>query len=343
MNAATSLITIGVTSFDRTELLIETIDSILNQTFQDFNIIISNDNPNRKLDPSEFEILQNPRIRIVNQMNNLGEIENLNWLLNQCNSIYFTWLADDDLMHPEFLQILVSKMLNSPSSLVVYSNYAHGSVPDSSFSTLNREVEFKRHSTGEFLEMYSWRKLHLIGCYGLFKTEIIKKVGGFRKLGSGFSPGSDTLIPILISAKTDIEYVDLPLIFLRTHPFSRSTSSPDLFSYISAEIDFMDEVAKILLSFPPLIRRRILLGFLCWFTENHLTVAKRYLDLNVISMSLTFLKTELLSMNNFRRLEVGMFIEIQHFCYTFKILNVDLIQKYLYPKLKPIIYFFSQE
>ena len=41
MNAATSLITIGVTSFDRTELLIETIDSILNQTFQDFNIIIS--------------------------------------------------------------------------------------------------------------------------------------------------------------------------------------------------------------------------------------------------------------------------------------------------------------
>jgi len=343
MKAQRSLITVGVTTFERTELLIETISSILSQTYQDFNILISNDNPNRKLNKSEFEILQNPKIRIINQIDNLGEIENLNWLLNQCSSEYFTWLADDDLMHPEFLKILVSKMLNSPTSSVVYSNYAHGLVPDLFFSNLDKQTEFRNYSACEFLEIYSCRKIHLVGCYGLFRTEIIKKIGGFKKLGSGFSPGSDTLIPVLMSAITDIDYVDIPLVFLRTHPHSISTSSPDLLSYFSAETDFMDEVAKISLNFPTPIRKRIFFGFLSWFTENHLTVVKRSSDINAIFISWTFLKAEWRSMRNFRRLKVGTLIELKHFFFTIKILIVDLIQKYLYPKLKPIFNFFFRE
>lgn len=333
------VVTIGITTYDRVELLKETITSILNQSFQDFFILISNDNPQRNLIISDLGLDEDSRIKISNQLINLGETENLNWLLDNTISNYFTWLADDDVLHPKFLEVMIDELTKDSTRLVIYSDYCHGSNVIPSFFELSEIKESKTYNTREFIEMYSTRKISLIGCYGLFHTDELRKIGGFKQLGSGFSPGSDTLIPIQLSQNTKIGYVESALIFLRTHQGSQSASSADIESYSSAEFDFVDELRDVISEMPRSSKKIIYKGFMCWFADNHLTVLNRRSKLNVFLKYLVFGKFEILNIKNFSRNQVGLLFLVEHFFYTFKILGVDLIQRHLFPKVKSIPYF----
>ena len=74
-------VSIGVTTYDRLEMLGETVSSILAQTHKNLEILIGNDNPERNLTMSDLGLGYDPRVIIVNHSKNLGEINNLNWLL----------------------------------------------------------------------------------------------------------------------------------------------------------------------------------------------------------------------------------------------------------------------
>ena len=96
-------ITIAITTFKREDKLIDCVNSILDQSFQDFQILIGNDDPNKKIS-TEQNIFNNSKIKIINNTENLGERDNMNNLLDQSSSEYFTWLSDDDLLYPSFFE-----------------------------------------------------------------------------------------------------------------------------------------------------------------------------------------------------------------------------------------------
>src|SRR5580765_8313389 len=104
-SSTTPLFSIGITTYDRVEMLIETLHSVLDQTCGDFEVIIGNDNPGRRL-TAEFLKIHDPRVRIVNHERNLGELGNMNELVRLGRGRYFTWLADDDLLAPRFLDAM---------------------------------------------------------------------------------------------------------------------------------------------------------------------------------------------------------------------------------------------
>src|SRR6266576_6222332 len=97
------LFSIGVTTYNRVELLVETLNSITAQTFGDFEVIVANDNPNRTVTAESLGV-SDPRIRFVNNPKNLGELDNMNSLLALSRGRYFTWIADDDLYASDFLE-----------------------------------------------------------------------------------------------------------------------------------------------------------------------------------------------------------------------------------------------
>jgi len=85
-------------------LLRQTLRSILAQSFGDFEVIVGNDDIAEVL-TGEVLGIDDPRIRFVNHPRNLREVGNMNALLAMANGRYFTWLFDDDLYEPDFLQI----------------------------------------------------------------------------------------------------------------------------------------------------------------------------------------------------------------------------------------------
>ena len=101
------------------ELFIErAIESILAQTFTDFELIISD---NASTD-STHEICQNfskkdDRIRIFKQEKNIGVHRNFYFLLSQAKCKYFAWTAVDDYLDKDFMEKNL-KVLESHDSIV---------------------------------------------------------------------------------------------------------------------------------------------------------------------------------------------------------------------------------
>ena len=294
-------ITIGITSYDRFELLKETINSVRNQSFSDFIAIISNDNPARKLDYESLEIEKDQRFIIINHESNLGEINNLNYLLKAAKTEYFTWLSDDDLLHPLYLKNAITELDNHKDAAVYYSSFSSGEFWDLDNVEINNTAELRTYDRAVFLPLYASRSIKLIGCYGVFRQNLLNDLGGFKQLGCGFAPYADTLLPILISEKGGILFKDAPFVFLRTHDRSLSNSSSNLCSYVSAQEDFLKEISSSIKELVKIEGRKIQFDFFNWFSSDRAAVISRsskffwplltqlYLDLiSLIRMEINF-------------------------------------------------------
>lgn len=272
----TEVISIGITTYDRIDLLIETISSVTNQTYKNLEIIIANDNPTRTLTMEQLGLKEDSRILIVNHSRNLGEIDNLNWLLDHASGRFFTWIADDDLLHPQHIEILLKGLMTDRRAICAYSGYTSNLNNFTDLKTFIPEVnQFICLNLHHFLIEFSKREINIIGCYGLFDRTSLTLVGGFKRLGNGFSPYSDTLIPILMGAMGPIAITTLPTLFFRSHNDSMSNSSTNIHAYLTAEADFIESLNHTILGIPTFAKNQLLMDFSRWFQENHLTLIAR--------------------------------------------------------------------
>ncbi|MCJ7632373.1 glycosyltransferase, partial [Candidatus Bathyarchaeota archaeon] len=237
--------TIGVTVYDRKEFLHECLTSVLQQTFKDFEIIVANDYTGEKLSPEMFGI-NDPRVRFVNNPQNLGEVKNMNSLMNMSRGRYFTWLADDDIYLPDFLKTVHTAMEEYGFPPCVFTSYMQGSAlpPQTDISKPKIQVLHGR----DFLRRYLSRELKVSGTLGVFDSKYIKEVGGIEQLGNGFSPYADNLLAIKAGLQKKVVYIDAPLIFFRTHDQSISYVGQDVDIYSSAQKDLLSKSIEVFAS-----------------------------------------------------------------------------------------------
>ena len=312
-------ITVGIVTYNRRDFLREAVASVLGQSYVNFELIISNDYVDSEVSLATLEVENDPRIKIINQVNNLGETDNMNYLLNSAKSDWFVWLADDDLLHPEFLMLATRAILDEKknSNLVGYfSNYRAGVDPDGIFPkpiTPECLIKTSTMNTREFFEDYTARKKLLIGCYGVMHTETLKKIGGMPKLGDSFGPYSDNLIPILLSEYGNISWVDKELIFLRTHSDSLSCKSTDFHAYTSAEVDFLDNFKAVCKNVSLNSNQLYIANMVVWFAENELAVLGRIEEMSKYSAVKKFSLHQI--MTNIPRLSFKY--KLQHLMFSF--------------------------
>lgn len=268
-------VTIGITTFDRFDMLIETINSVQNQTFSDFRVLVANDNPERKLDTKSLGISDDPRFSVINHDSNLGEIQTLNSLLRLAETEYFTWLSDDDLLHPLFLQEALKELDCNAEAVVFYSSYFAGAHWQPDLVEIDHNLNAQIFDKRTFLPDYASGKIRLIGCYGVFRKQSVLDAGGFLQLGTGFAPYADTILPILISAQGKIIYTDTKYVFLRTHEGSLSNSSQELESYTSAQKDFLTLISPLLSKTIDKDSYKIQCDFFSWFSSDRAAVIGR--------------------------------------------------------------------
>lgn len=94
------------------EWIRQAIESILNQTYLDFEFIIINDNPSEDLNNrllNEYSKRDN-RILIINNKKNLGLTKSLNIALRKARGIYIARMDADDISLPERFQKQVEFM-----------------------------------------------------------------------------------------------------------------------------------------------------------------------------------------------------------------------------------------
>lgn len=109
------LVSICIPTYNRPDLLKEALQSCLNQTFSDFEIIITDNSPNedsRKI----IQEVGDGRIRYFKNAGNLGAHASSVRAFSLAGGKYIKWLMDDDLLKPDFLALTVEALEKHPSA-----------------------------------------------------------------------------------------------------------------------------------------------------------------------------------------------------------------------------------
>lgn len=163
------------------EYLKEQIDSILNQTYKNFNLIISDDcSPNKEVRKVLEEYSEkDKRIILYFQKNNLGCTRSFEYLLEKSNSEYIAFSDHDDIWYPDKIEKSL-KCLKENNVSLVYC--------DAEQINQNGEVLH-----GSYLDYKNMPKLrgkdfilpfsrHIaIGCSQLFTKEVKEKMIPFTE------------------------------------------------------------------------------------------------------------------------------------------------------------------
>ena len=105
MNYSNPRISIGIPVYNGEKFIRKCIESVLQQTHRNFELIISD---NASTDSTskicEEYLRKDNRITFVRQNKNMGQNWNFNFLLEKANGEYFVWVAADTFLLPEFIE-----------------------------------------------------------------------------------------------------------------------------------------------------------------------------------------------------------------------------------------------
>jgi len=123
--SSTPLVSIGLPVYNGENYVADAIESLLAQTFIDFELIISD---NQSTDTTD-EICRSfaerdPRIRYSRNEENIGGARNFNRTFELARGKYFRWAAHDDTCQPEFIERCVEVLERDPGVVLCHSKVA---------------------------------------------------------------------------------------------------------------------------------------------------------------------------------------------------------------------------
>jgi glycosyltransferase involved in cell wall biosynthesis len=223
MSGAKPMISIGVPVYNGENYLAATLDSILAQSFSDFELIISD---NASSDGTE-DLCRNyqardTRIRYSRNSRNLGAAKNHNRVFELSSGKYFKWASHDDMLAPNFLSQCVSVLEQDPSVVLCHSKMT--SIDDFDKRTVPLQESATRSASNSPSERFGAVILHDRLCadiYGLIRSDALRKTPLIAPY-----VGSDRPLRAELALLGRFYEVPEYLFFLRDHAWRSVRSMP---------------------------------------------------------------------------------------------------------------------
>ena len=113
------LVSVIIPSYNHEKFVRECIQSVLDQTFQDFEIIITDD-ASTDHTVEIIEQFEDSRIKLFKHSTNQGVSVAVNNCIRHASGRYFAWLSTDDVWYREKLEIQVRYLNEHPNVGVVF-------------------------------------------------------------------------------------------------------------------------------------------------------------------------------------------------------------------------------
>lgn len=173
------LVSIGLPVFNGEHGLRLILDSLVDQSFKDYEVIISNNNSTDSTGEILLDYKHVPNFYFFDQPNQLLAKANFNFVLEKAKGKYFVWVAHDDFWHKDFLKLSVDKFkLVDKDTKFVSPNFWIGNFDQGlGASSLAHPLQFINHEQKEYrflaaLSMHhSLHKCNLV--YALFDREFL--------------------------------------------------------------------------------------------------------------------------------------------------------------------------
>ncbi|MBW4518505.1 MAG: glycosyltransferase [Scytolyngbya sp. HA4215-MV1] len=175
MTSGNPKVSIGLPVFNGERYLREAIDSILTQTFTDFELIISdNASTDSTEDICKEYLAQDPRVRYYRNSINIGCLNNCNRTFELSNGKYFRFAAHDDICASELIEKCVEILDRDPSIVLCYSNVMKIDEDGREIGLIDKDFGISTKPHMRFRELGNWEH-NCETVYGLIRTAILKK------------------------------------------------------------------------------------------------------------------------------------------------------------------------
>jgi len=193
-------ISVIMPTYNRPSMLAESIDSVLNQTYKDFELIIVNDAGVEVLDV--IEKFKDRRIKYYRHERNQGLAAARNTGIINSRGKYICYLDDDDIYYNDHLEKLLT-VLKTTDAKIAYTNAhrAHQKKIGDKYVITHRDLPFNNDFDNELIFLYNLTPVLCI----MHSKSCIEEVGLFDE---SFSSHEDWDLWIRMSRKYHFQHID---------------------------------------------------------------------------------------------------------------------------------------
>lgn len=231
------MVSVIIPTYKRSEFIERAIESVLKQTYQDFEIIIVDDNnPNteyrKELEEKMKKYAYNSKIKYIQHEKNKNGAAARNTGINIAKGEYITFLDDDDIFLPNRLEILVEKLEKNQEYDAAYSSViiikGHKII---GYTVANKSGNMKNEL--------------LLGTFSLgtgsnlfFRASALRAINGFDE---SFKRHQDIEVMVRYFNRYNIIAIDKPLVVKVEDDRS---NEPDVNKYIGVKEHFFETFNK---------------------------------------------------------------------------------------------------
>jgi glycosyltransferase involved in cell wall biosynthesis len=122
---ASPMVTVGMPVYNGEPWLAAAIDSILDQTFRDFVLLLSdNASTDKTQSICESYAARDPRVKYLRSPTNIGLFRNYDRVFALSSTKYFKWASSNDICKARFLESCVDVLESRPDAVLAYPRTA---------------------------------------------------------------------------------------------------------------------------------------------------------------------------------------------------------------------------
>jgi len=287
MTSSQPRVSIGVPVYNGAALMPAALDSLLGQTYRDFELVISD---NASTDETEqvcrAYAARDSRIRYHRQQENIGAIRNFNAVFELSQGEYFKWAAHDDFCAPTFLERCVDVLDRDPGVVWCHTRNTHvdidgdvideADLKDVSYASLPLDgPAAKAPPTRESPRPHQRLQAVMLGkggcldAYGLIRTEVIRKTPLYMTCY-----GAEKVFIAELALWGRYQEIAETLFFPRVHQQAAGALTTD-----AEQKQYADPTSKRF----QFTRLRLLAGYVSAIARADLSLSERALCLGVVA------------------------------------------------------------
>lgn len=242
------MISVVIPLYNKEKQIINTLQSVFRQTYQDFEIVVINDGSTDN-SVAEVERIQDPRIRLINQQN-AGVSVARNRGIQESKGEYIALLDGDDEWMPDYLKTQIELAQKYPECDVYAVNYCFRDMIGQTIPTKINQLPFIDADgiLANYFEVASCSHPPICSISIMVRKGVFESVGGFP---IGIKSGEDLLTWARLACKYKIAYSTKPLAF-----FVESASDSNESKAIQrsgGEQYVLDELLKLYSTHPDIV------------------------------------------------------------------------------------------
>jgi len=212
------MVSIGLPVYNGEDFLRKAVDSILSQSFTNFELTISDNGSTDSTPEISREYAEaDERVRYLRYRQNRGAAWNFNNAFSQARGKYFQWAAHDDLYDPRFLQFAVDVLEARPEVVLCFAGTDFIDEAGQTLRSYTFPVDINNASLAERFLVYAAGAHIVHEIFGLIRTEVLRDsplIGSYA--------GSDKPLLGFLALRGEFYQIPETLFYHREHP-GRST------------------------------------------------------------------------------------------------------------------------